>query len=295
MESIREKINSTGKKLSKIKKNNLLYLIITQPDIYFLKLFFRTLSIGVVTLILSLIYIHTELHNTVKIPTAMHGLIGFVLGLLLVFRTNTAYDRWWEGRKSISSISTAISFFCIKLKASIDNKESIEYKDGLKIIKENLSGFLINLKTYLVHTEDVHVFHVSDSFHKLQMKYMLNVLVSLHKMDKDGLIASREVSMLENSVKDLLEHSNSCERIKNTPIPVAYALHIKISILIYLLTLPFGLFYDMGVWSTPVIMLVYYLIAGIDIISNEIENPFAGDPNDLPVEALVDSIIGSID
>jgi putative membrane protein len=39
----------------------------------------------------------------VKNITLMHGMLGFVISLLLVFRTNTAYDRWWEGRKMFNS------------------------------------------------------------------------------------------------------------------------------------------------------------------------------------------------
>ena len=139
-----------------------------------------------------------------------------------------------------------------------------------------------------------HIIHVSDSFHLGQMKYMEKILFRLHELERNNIISVRDVAMLEGSVNHLLEHSNVCERIKNTPIPIAYSLHIKMSILIYLITLPFGLFYDLGLWATPVVMLIFYLIAGIEIISSEIENPFAGDPNDLPTEEIVNSIIGSI-
>lgn len=293
----RPRIEDIKKESSKFIKNNLFYLVITQPNVYFKKLFTRTLYIGLCTLILSLIYTHNPNLHELKIPTTMHSLVGFVIGLLLMFRTNTAYDRWWEGRKSLSTISTAVSFFCIKFNASVDENEksSKEYIQASSEIKENLTGFLNSITKYLVHTEDVHTFHVSDSFHKLQMKFMLKILQTLHKMEKQDLIGAREISMLENTVNSLLDSSNACERIKNTPIPIAYALHIRMSIMIYLLTLPFGLFYDLGVWSTPIVMLIFYLIAGIEIISNEIENPFANDPNDLPVEALINSIISSID
>ena len=43
------------------------------------------------------------LHRNVRhieIPPTVHGLIGVALGLLLVFRTNASYDRFWEGRKA---------------------------------------------------------------------------------------------------------------------------------------------------------------------------------------------------
>jgi ion channel-forming bestrophin family protein len=102
------------------------------------------------------------------------------------------------------------------------------------------------------------------------------------------------VSNIHVSLNKMLEYSNNLERIKNTPIPLAYVLHIKMSILIYLITLPFGMFHDLGLWATPLVMLVYYIIAGVEIISNEIENPFADDPNDLPTSQLFNDMLETL-
>lgn len=283
-------IKGVRTEITNIGKKNLLYQIFNNPNIYFIKLFVSTLSIGLFTLLFSFVYTHTGLHG-IRIPTTMHSLIGIVIGLLLVFRTNTAYDRWWEGRKNISLTSTAISFFVIKYNSCLDSFDEI----STKLIKDNLQGFLDNLKKYLSNTTELQTLHVSNNFHKDQMKYMQNVMIELHKLKNKNIIPSRDVSMFENTINSLLEYSNSFERIKNTPIPMSYTLHIRVSIFIYLMTLPFGLFYDLGLWATPVIMLIYYLIAGIEIISNEIENPFGKDPNDLPVAEMIDSIIDSLE
>ena len=51
----------------------------------------------------------------IKNITIMHGMLGFVISLLLVFRTNTAYDRWWEGRKMWGSLVNNSRNFAIKL------------------------------------------------------------------------------------------------------------------------------------------------------------------------------------
>src|SRR6478752_265487 len=55
----------------------------------------------------------------VKNISIMHGLLGFVISLLLVFRTNTAYDRWWEGRKSWGSLVNSSRNLAIKLNSLI--------------------------------------------------------------------------------------------------------------------------------------------------------------------------------
>ena len=100
---------------------------------------------------------------------------------------------------------------------------------------------------------------------------------------------------LINSLDKMSEHCNNLERIKNTPIPLSYVFHIKMSIFIYLITLPFGMFHDLGLWAVPMVMLIYYIIAGVEIISNEIENPFANNPNDLPTYKLFDVILKTLE
>src|SRR5687768_17377618 len=52
-----------------------------------------------------------------KETTVLHTLLGFVLSLLLVFRTNTAYERWWEGRKAWGELINNSRNFSLKIKA----------------------------------------------------------------------------------------------------------------------------------------------------------------------------------
>jgi putative membrane protein len=195
--------------------------------------------------------------------------------MLLVFRANSAYDRWWEGRKIISSISQEISMISIRLNAV---RDSISKNNSDKI-KNSLNDFLNSLKTYLKEGDET---SESSVFHTIQNKHINTVILNL---SKNNLKDINSVN-IHSSISKLVEYSNSLERIKNTPIPMSYMLHIKMSIFIYMVTLPFGLFHELGLWGVPLVMLVYYIIAGVEIISAEIENPFANDPNDLPIEEL---------
>jgi len=285
-------MNRLKKKTKQLQENNLFFIVFGKPHLYFKKLMISTISIGIITLILNYIYINTGLHSF-RIPSTMHSLIGIVIGLLLVFRTNTAYDRWWEGRKRISEISASIYFIMVKINSCLQ-KESNEYKKGLDVIRINLISFMNNMKNYLKEEIETKEIFVSETFIDQQNVHIEKVMQAIKKLEMEKTIDGRDATIIEISIKSLIEGSVACERIKNTPIPIAYALHIKISILIYLITLPFGLFYDLGIWSSLMVMLVYYLIAGIEIISSEIENPFAGEPNDLPVVELIDNIIKSI-
>lgn len=259
-------------------KKNTFYLLITKPNIYFKKLAIKTLFIGVITLLLNIL-LHLTALEKLTVPTSMHSLIGIVIGLLLVFRTNTAYDRWWDGRKTIGLISSEIGMISARLGA-IETEANKIYVESLKT---NLDKFLLVLKEYLVHGDD---HEQSRLFHLSQKKYIESALKDLGNISVDDA----NINHIHGSISKLLEYSNSLERIKNTPIPLSYVLHIRVSILIYIITLPFGLFHDLGMWSTLMVMIVYYIISGVEIISNEIENPFGGDPNDLPVQKLFASI-----
>lgn len=272
-----------GKRVDNLKENPY-YKVIGSPQLYLKSLGINTLLIGILVFVINLCYIYSPLH-TVKIPNGIHSLVGFVIALLLVFRTNTAYDRWWEGRKKLNEMNSSCSFFIAILSStSITNNKKdqilISVFSLLDLFKEYIKGPTSNSSDIEFHTKIIS-------------------MVSQISMDLRGeLIKSNltdnEFNFLRNCLKELMESITSCERIKNTPIPFSYYIHIKITILVYLMTLPFSMFYDLNLWSTPVIMALYFIIAGIEIISSEIENPFSGEPNDLPTDVLVGNIQASI-
>lgn len=271
--------------MKKIKKNiqsSATYLLISKPNHYLKKLFLKTILIGFITISLIVIMHFFELES-IKIPSTMHSLIGIVIGLLLVFRTTTAYERWWEGRKTIGLLSAEVGI----LSSKIDVLKNENNKEKTIYLKKCIENFLTDLSNYLELSDNG---QESKSFHLSQKVKIQKSAIALRDIELDNSY----YQSIDNSLYKMLEFSNSLERIKNTPIPLSYVLHIKVSIMIYLMTLPFGLFHDLGIWATPIVMVVYYIIAGVEIISNEIENPFAGEPNDLPVKKLFSSMIDTL-
>jgi putative membrane protein len=265
-------------------KQNPLYLILSQPGVYLRTLLVKTMVIGVFTLITGII-VKLLHYDSYTIPATMHGLIGIVIGLLLVFRTNTAYDRWWDGRKIISNLSTHASLISARMGAIEYSQRTVRLYD-VKVtdgLRKAINEFINTLSVYLREGNDD---EASLAFHMTQKNSIEQAFIELEHI---GHIEHSPA--IATSLNQLLECSNGLERIKNTPIPLSYVLHIKTSIFIYLMTLPFGMFHDLGLWATPLVMLVYYIIAGVEIISNEIENPFADDPNDLPTSELFATIL----
>ena len=262
------------KKIEDFVKEGWFYIMLTHPTLYITKLLTNVTLIGIITFIFTLIYQNTLLHEFV-IPAAMHSIAGLVIGLLLVFRTNTSYDRWWEARKSIEAISNMMSFMCSVVRtAGLSRSER-------DVVVNELDEASDAMQLMLCTTDPT----VEREAKFATMSRIGRAIAHVRKH-----LGMEMPAQVDASMKDMFLQIGNCSRIKNTPIPMSYALHIKISVFLYIVTLPFGLLIDMGLWATPMVMVLFYIISGIEIISNEIENPFHGDPNDLPVAEYIDEM-----
>jgi putative membrane protein len=262
------------RRIFKTIKTNPYMQAIRHPEIYLKRMLTHTFLVGLVTFIINWIYVNTAMHS-VKIPTGIHAMLGFVIAMLLVFRTNTAYERWWEGRKKIQELKyNYISIIAIIEGAT--HMSSLQKEYFYKEFDKQLEYIRSFLKS-----ED----HILVSSQIRQMTVMLR-MVNNNKTH----LQPEEVSDLRKYLQETSSMIVACERIKYTPIPIAFAIHVKLCIFIYVATLPFSLFHDLNLWSTPIVMALYFIISGTEIISNEIENPFQGEANDLPVDELLDEI-----
>lgn len=245
--------------------NSWVVILLTQPKLYLYNLLKRTAMTGLFMLIFYETIKYLGINNQ-TIPSNLHSLIGIVIGLLLVFRTNTAYDRWWEARKIFAALHANILYMRQKISKADKRVEALYH---FRKINTSMFNF--------VSTDDV----------KESAKYK-EVFLKSHNILSEILYCEFHKSPifgnLEKKVSEILDQFTSLERIKNTPIPISYTFHIKLSVFIYLLSLPFGLFFELGIVAIPFVMILFFIIGGIEIISAEIENPFRGDPNDLPIE-----------
>ena len=217
-----------------------------------------------------------------------------VLGLLLVFRTNTAYERFWEGRKCWGSIVTNIRNLARQIWVAI---AEIEPKDREKKIEalRLLVAFAVATKLHLrgesVNAELEELLS-SKQYYRLKSMHHPPLEVAFWIGDYLQLQAHREtlnpcnLSTTLGLLNNMVESLGGCERILKTPMPLAYAIHLKQLLLLYCFLLPFQLVQSLGWWTGPVIALVSFTLFGIEAIGIEIENPFGYDANDLPLDAI---------
>jgi putative membrane protein len=227
---------------------------------------------------------------------AIHTLVGFVMGMLLVFRTNTAYERWWEGRKLWGSLVNNSRHLAIKTTYLIP--ESNEQKEFLALIQ----SFPMVLKHHLRDQKNISEVLLSEEKKQklLSYQHLPNGLISmmyekLHFWKENKTLSDVDLLLLDQEIKNFTDIMGACERIKNTPIPFSYTLFIKKFIFIYILTLPLGFIPDFGYWSVLISGFVFYVFVSIELIAEEIEDPFGTDDNDLPTDELSKKIEQNID
>ena len=221
---------------------------------------------------------------------AMHSLLGIVLGLFLVFRTNSAYDRWWEGRRLWGSMVNSTRNLALKLNAylSTGNRDDRDWfakmiPNFVYATKENLrSGVLLN------ELEVVSAGFIEDLMKYKHQPNRISALLyaRVNELYKKGDLTGDQLINLDKELKDLIDIMGACERIRNTPIPYSYMMYIKKFIFIYIVTLPFGFLTDSGYFTILIVLLVTFVLMSVELIAEEIEDPFGHDLNDLPTEEL---------
>lgn len=217
----------------------------------------------------------------------MHSLLGFVLSLLLVFRTNTAYDRWWEGRKLLGSLTNVSRNLAMKIKAlKLDDEDVRFFEYGIPkyafALKEHLREKLYFGKNSLL-------IEVEEGKH-IPNQIAGSLISRFYGLLEKGLISQEQFIVLSSDFNQFTDICGACERIKNTPIPFSYSAFIKKFIFIYVVTLPFGWVFSLGYFVVPIVPFILYVLASLELIAEEIENPFGYDANDLPVDQICTNI-----
>lgn len=226
--------------------------------------------------------------------TVMHSLLGFAISMLLVFRTNTAYDRWWEGRKLWGQLVNVSRNLAVKLSVYIEPTDAgtrAYFARLIALYADELRQHLQRERTRLELDSRPHP-EIPDFDHAKHVPSQIAglMLQRVQRLHREGRIDGDRLIILNNELSAFLDICGACERIKNTPIPYSYSAFIKKFIVIYTITLPLGFVFTLGYIAVPVVMFVFYVLASLELIAEEIEDPFGKDGNDLPMAQLAGTI-----
>lgn len=231
---------------------------------------------------------------SVAIPSLVHTLVGTALGLLLVFRTNASYDRFWEGRKLWGGI--------VNETRNLIRGAAVQFgadRDGLFELTRWTAVFPFAVTSCLRGEAGIGPHANQLSSHEVagvtQAQHVALAVASrmtavLNRARHDGRFSDIIYTGLDQNIQQLVDYLGACERIRNTPLPFAYVVHLRRALVMYCFTLPFALVSSYG-WCTILdVLVIAYVFFGIEEIGVEIEGPFGTDDNDLPLENICETI-----
>ena len=249
-----------------------------------------------------IVYLETEYWQVAaesflrNIPV-MHTLLGLALSMLLVFRTNTAYERWWEGRKLWGTLVNNSRNLALKIKALLP----ADHPD-IAFFGAMIPNYAFVLKTHLqadsqpanfVETDALSLAELEKEKHQPN-RVAFELYQRVHDLHHQKLLTDVHLLYLNPELQSFTEVCGACERIRNTPIPYSYSSFLKKFIFFYVMTLPFGYTFSLGWLVIPVVIFIFYVLVSLEIIAEEIENPFGDDANDLPMDDIAANILGSV-
>lgn len=224
----------------------------------------------------------------VGIANTAHVIVGTFLSLLLVFRTNSCYDRFWEGRRQWGSI--------INESRNLARITSVMLRGDPKLLTQTIQWAMAlpwSIMSVLRKTNGLGP--MADVLDKNEVEQTMRsghvplavtrkISGLLAEARRRGLISDYVQMTMDQNVGLLIDYCGACERIHKTPLPFAYVVHLRRALIIYIYTLPFALLSTFGWETVPATLLIAYILLGIEEIGVEIEDPFGTDPNDLPLE-----------
>ncbi len=221
---------------------------------------------------------------------AFHSILGVILGLFLVLRTNTAYDRWWEGRKLWGKLVNDCRNLALRMNEFLGDDDVKDKEFFRKMIPNVPFAMKEHLRdSILVGEMDFIDEEIREKI--IKSKHRPNRLAGLLYERVDELYRNKKITgeqlfLIDKEIKGFTDIIGACERIKSTPIPYAYSMFIKKFLFIYSITLPVSFVWDFRYWAIPIVMLTFYFLVSVELIAEEIEDPFGEDINDLPLNTL---------
>ncbi|MDX2019748.1 MAG: bestrophin family protein [Deltaproteobacteria bacterium] len=265
---------------------------------------FRTLFLDVVGVAIYAALVVWLERDVGKIPQPFGlpvlSLLGIILGLLLVFRTNTAYDRWWEGRRLWGQLVNNSRALSRQLHAMLPPG-----RERRSLYAKLIAGFAATLAQHLRAFPPSHkardldpVDRAAETQGELAIAKVAELLANaphrpnrllshltqeFHSDVRAGNLPHESVIALQPLLTAFDDVTGACERISRTPIPFGYSSYIKQFIVLFTLVVPFAMAKDYGYGTVVAAMFLFFSTMGLELLATEIEEPFGSDRNDLPL------------
>ncbi|WP_143307444.1 bestrophin family protein [Chitinophaga vietnamensis] len=263
------------------------------------KIKYELLLVAVYALLINMLYYRFELTN-ISIPIAVPMVLGTVLSLLLAFRSNQAYDRWWEARTiwgAIVNDSRSLTRQVLSLMDATYQSEELQHFQE-RFVKRQ-AAWCYSLGQSLRKTDPVK--GLERLLTRRELNYVMRydnvpaALLLLHGKDlkyamEQGWINQYQQVTIDATLSRLCDAMGKCERIKNTVFPATYSLYTHFTVIFFILLLPFALIDVLGFMEIPLVIAIASSFLLIEKMGINLQDPFENKPTDTPVTAIARNI-----
>lgn len=259
------------------------------------KIKYEILLVAVYTLVIVLLHDKFDLKH-MAIPLSVPMIMGTVISLLLAFRSNQAYDRWWEARTIWGAIVNDSRSFSRQVLSfvddSYDNEELVHFRE--RMVRRQIAWcYALSQSLRGLDPREGLERHISKREVSFVCRYA-NVpmgLLELHARDlnfalKQGWLNEYQQVQLDSTLSRLCDAMGKCERIKNTVFPATYSLYIHFAMNFFILLLPFALIEYFGLIEVPLVVAIASSFLLIEKMAIHLQDPFDNKPTDTPMTAI---------
>ncbi len=258
----------------------------------------RLLLVGFIAILASAAkhwWLQSFADSALSIPT--FTLLGVSLAIFLGFRNTVSYDRFWEARKLWGSLLITNRSITRQLLSAapghaltgrmLDGACALAYALKLQLREEPERESLRRLLPETLFAEVA-----AARFPSAVILRCLGQWAAA--LQREGALSELQWHALDRNLNTLSEILGGCERIATTPIPFTYRVLLNRTIIIYSLLLPMGLVSSIGWLTPPIAMFIAYTFLALEVIGEELEEPFGKEGNDLPLSAICHVIESSV-
>jgi len=228
-----------------------------------------------------------------ELPTLPLAVVGAALGIFVSFRTNQAYDRWWEGRKLWGRMINESRHWSSQATKYIDDEASqrrlvhrhAAYVHALRSLLRQEDPFVDEEFTARIAEtgDDVAELREETNLTHALLDRQFDAIVA---HNREGTLTDFRLQSMDDTLRELINIQGGCERIKKTPMPPLYGLLATRLVEFYSVLFPLAVVAAIGWWTIPVTLLVCTAFSLIAEAGRVLEDPFTTFFNGLPLSAI---------
>ncbi len=226
-----------------------------------------------------------------------HLIFSFVLSILVVFRVNSSYSRWWEGRSLWGNLVNNSRNLALKFNNYIGLKND-------PLFNQCLQNFPLLFKHHLRRHRNICEnilnelglkFKPTDHLPTVVINYMYQ---RINFYRNNNQISLEQYLVIDTHLANIIDVIGGCEKISNTPIPAPFKIFVNRALHFYMIVFPFGWAETFGILIIPIIMVFVYILSGLEILAEDMEDPFeeneTGHYNNLPLDTISETIKNNV-